>query len=180
MLAIRCKSIEKSRISARFPYEEYGKFDLEDMEDDECKAEFRSHKEDIPVLAEVLGLPETFTCSQGSVTNGIEGLCIMLKRFSYPCRYSDLIPRFGHAVPVMSMICNTVVDFVYNLHGHRITEYNHNLLDRLAFKSMQMQFLQNVPPWIIVLVLWMARSGPFVALGKCKELYTMDTNVYMD
>ena len=103
-----------------FPYEEYGKFDLEDMEDDECKAEFRFHKEDIPVLAEVLGLPETFTCSQGSVTNGIEGLCIMLKRFSYPCRYSDLIPRFGRAVPVMSMICNTVVDFVYNLHGHRL------------------------------------------------------------
>ncbi|CAH3029463.1 unnamed protein product [Porites evermanni] len=117
-----------------FPYEEYGKFDLEDMGDDECKAEFRFHKEDIPVLAEVLGLPETFTCSQGSVTNGIEGLCIMLKRFSYPCRYSDLIPRFGHAVPVMSMICNTVVDFVYNLHGHRITEYNHNLLDSASLQ----------------------------------------------
>lgn len=117
-----------------FPYEEYGKFDLEDMEDDECKAEFRFHKEDIPVLAEVLGLPETFTCSQGSVTNGVEGLCIMLKRFSYPCRYSDLIPRFGHAVPVMSMICNTVVDFIYNLHGHRITEYNHNLLDSASLQ----------------------------------------------
>ena len=23
-------------------------------------------------------------------------------------------------------------------------------------------------------------AGPFVVLGKCKELYTMDTNVYMD
>ena len=30
-----------------FPYEEYGKFDLEDMEDDECKAEFCFHKEDM-------------------------------------------------------------------------------------------------------------------------------------
>ena len=117
-----------------FPYEEYGKFDLEDMDDAECKAEFRFHKEDTPVLAEVLGLPETFTCSQGSVTNGIEGLCVMLKRFSYPCRYSGLIPRFGHRVPVMSMICNTVVDFVYNLHGHRITEYNHNLLDSASLQ----------------------------------------------
>ena len=64
------------------PYVEYGKFDLEEMDDAECKAEFRFRKEHIPVLAEVLGLPETFTCSQGSVTDGIEGLCIMLKRFS--------------------------------------------------------------------------------------------------
>ena len=96
--------------------------------------EFRFHKEDIPVLPKVLGLPKTFTCSQGSVTNGIEGLCIMLKRFSYPCRYSVSIPRFGHPVPVMSMICNTVVDFVYNLHGHRITRCNHNLLNSASLQ----------------------------------------------
>lgn len=70
------------------PYEKYGKFDLEDMDDAECKAEFRLHKEHIPELAELLSLPETFSCSQGSVTTAIEGLCIMLKRFSYPCRYS--------------------------------------------------------------------------------------------
>ena len=34
----------------------------------------------------------------------------------------------------MSMICNTVVDFVYNLHGHRLTEYNHNLLDSTSLQ----------------------------------------------
>ena len=60
------------------------------MDNSECKAEFRFRKEDIPVLAEALGIQKTFTCSQGSVSDGIEGLCIMLKRFSYPCRYSDL------------------------------------------------------------------------------------------
>ena len=108
-----------------FPYEEYGKFDIEDMDD----------AEGIPVLAEVFGLPETFTCSPGSVTNGIEGLCVMLKRFSYPCRYSDSIPRFGHPVPVMSMICNTVVDFIYNLRGHTVTEYNHHLLDSASLQG---------------------------------------------
>jgi len=67
-----------------FPFEENGKFDLEDMDDAECKAEFRFQKDHIPVLAEILGLPETFTCSQGSLTNGIKGLCIMMRRFSYP------------------------------------------------------------------------------------------------
>ena len=104
------------------------------MDDTEYKAEFRFHKEVIPVLAEVLRLPETFTCSQGSVTTGTEGLCTMLKRFGYPCRYSDLIPRFDLSVPVMSMTCNTVVDFVYNLHSLRITEYNHNLRDSASLQ----------------------------------------------
>ena len=87
------------------------------MDNSEWKAEFHFRKEDTPVLAKILGIPETFKRIQGSVNDGIEGLCIMLKRFSYPCRYSDLIPCFGHPVPVISMICI------------KITEYNHNTLD---------------------------------------------------
>ena len=63
------------------------------------------------------------------MSDGIQVLCMMLKRFSYPYSYSDLIPRFGHPVPVISMICSTVVDVIYNLHGHKITEDNHNILD---------------------------------------------------
>ena len=54
--------------SPESPNEEYGKFDLEETDNvSECKAEFRFGKEDIPMLAEALGIPETFTCSQGSV-----------------------------------------------------------------------------------------------------------------
>ena len=83
-----------------FPYEEYGRFDLDEMDDTECKAEFRFRKTDIPLLAEALRIPEKFTCSQGTTSDGIEGLCMVLKRLSYPCRYSDLIPRFGWPVPI--------------------------------------------------------------------------------
>ncbi|KAK2564013.1 hypothetical protein P5673_012222 [Acropora cervicornis] len=43
--------------------------------------------------------------------DGVEGLCIMLKRFAYPCRYSDLIPIFERSVPELSMISNEVVDW---------------------------------------------------------------------
>ena len=112
-----------------FPYEEYGRFDLDEMDDTECKAEFRFRKTDIPLLAEALRIPEKFTCSQGTTSDGIEGLCMVLKRLSYPCRYSDLIPRFGRPVPVLSMINNAVLDYIYDAHSHRITQWNNMILD---------------------------------------------------
>jgi len=37
-----------------FPYEEYSRFNFDNMGEDECKAEFRFSKDDLPVLAEAL------------------------------------------------------------------------------------------------------------------------------
>ncbi|CAH3143736.1 unnamed protein product [Pocillopora meandrina] len=61
-----------------FNYENYQRFNLDEIQEPECKAEFRFNKNDIPVLAEVLGLPETFRCSQRTVANKLEGLCMLL------------------------------------------------------------------------------------------------------
>ena len=58
-----------------------------------------------------------------------------LKRFSYPCRYSDMIPRFAKPVPVLSMITNTLVDFIYDMHGHRIMQWNNFLLGQLKLEE---------------------------------------------
>ena len=41
-----------------FSYDAYDRFDLENMEEAECKSEFRVEKRDIPLLAEALGLTE--------------------------------------------------------------------------------------------------------------------------
>ena len=94
-----------------FPYEEHGRFSFDELDEAECKAEFRFEKRDLPVLVNVLGIPNLFTCSQRTVSDGMEGLCMVLRRMAYPCRYSDLIPRFGWPVPVLSMICNRVIDY---------------------------------------------------------------------
>ena len=42
-----------------FPYECYGKFDLDEMDESECMAEFRFLKKDIPLLFEALQWPDT-------------------------------------------------------------------------------------------------------------------------
>ena len=94
------------------------------MNDSECLAEFRVKKRDLQILAEALQILDSFTCYQRSVVSGMEGLCILLRRLAYPCRYSDITPRFVLPVPVLSMVCNDVLDFIYDTHGHRITQWN--------------------------------------------------------
>ena len=72
-----------------FPYDAYAPCDLEELDDAECVAEFRFRKRDVRALADVLRVPDTIPCEQSSVCTGIEGLCMLLRRMSYPCRYGD-------------------------------------------------------------------------------------------
>ena len=88
-----------------FPCDKYGaQLELHDMEDSECKAEFRVKIRDILALAHVLQIPDAFKCYQGSVCEGIEG-------------------RFCRPVPVLSIITNKVLDFMY-----KILQWIHGLL----------------------------------------------------
>ena len=73
------------------PYNSYPGFDFNDLEDDECLSEFRFYRNDLLLLAEVLGIPKVVECYQKSICTGLEALCIFLKRYSYPCRYSYMI-----------------------------------------------------------------------------------------
>lgn len=51
-----------------------------------------------------LGLPEFYTCQQGTKSTGIEALLVMLRRLSYPNRWYDLCPLFGRPEAELSMI----------------------------------------------------------------------------
>ena len=99
------------------------------MNEEESCVDFRFKKNEILALARVLNLPGKFTCNQGTVCESIEALCIVLRRFAYPCRFSDLVPQFGQPVPELSMITNTVVDFIFQNHGEKLTTWNHALLN---------------------------------------------------
>ena len=39
-----------------------------------------------------------------------------------------MIPTLGLSVPELCMIFNTVIDYTYNLHGHRLTQWNETIL----------------------------------------------------
>ena len=99
------------------PYYKYERFDLENLADDECEVEFRFKKQDIYRLAAALHLPNIIKLENGVVFQPVEALCICLKRFTYPCRYADLLPRFGRPVPQLCMVTNHMVDYLFNRYG---------------------------------------------------------------
>ena len=115
-----------------FPHDYYEEFSLDNFSEEECIAEFRVEKNDLSVLANSLGIPLVFRCSQRSVFGGMEGLCMLLKRLAYPCRYSDMIPRFGRPVPEMSMMANVVLDWIFNDH---LTDFNQPFLSRASLRT---------------------------------------------
>ena len=56
------------QVNLELPYYEYEEFNLEEnFSEAECKAKFRFERGDIEHFADVLQLPPTFECPQGSV-----------------------------------------------------------------------------------------------------------------
>ena len=144
------------------------------------EAEFRFRKEDIPTLAEVLAIPDSLVCPQGTKADGIEGLCCALKRFSHPCRCSDMIPLFGRTVAELSMISNVVVDYICNQHGHRLLQWNEILFhpENLQAYANAIHF-QGATLINCIGFMSMKLFGPLVDQGNFKDQCIMATNAYM-
>ena len=103
-------------------------FNFDDWDNTECRADLRFGKADIFLLLEVLRFPDKFVCSQRTVCSKLKGLCILLKRLAFPCRYIDMVSRFGRNPTELCLIFSTVVEFVYSSHCHRLESWNRPFL----------------------------------------------------
>ncbi|EDO35600.1 predicted protein [Nematostella vectensis] len=117
------------------PYNSYENFDFDILEEDECMSEFRFHKSDIPLLAEMLQIPDRLTLYQRSVCSGLEALCIVLKRLAYPCRYADMVAKFSRPVPVLCIINNHLMDYIYQTQSQRILQWNNTVMNPHALQA---------------------------------------------
>ena len=124
-----------SSTNLELPYDSYNHFNLDVLENDECLSEFRFQKRDFTLLVEVMQIPDVITCYQRSVCSGLEALCIVLKRLAYPCHYANMIPRLARPVPMLCMINNLMMDLIYQMHGHRILQWNNALLNPRALQE---------------------------------------------
>ena len=121
--------INKSK-NLDLPYQNYEKFELENLNEDECRSEFRFMKRDIFDLCDIFRIPEEIKCYNGVKADKEEALCIFLKRFAYPCRYQDIMFRFGRPVPQICMISNYMMNLIYTNWGHLLSDMQQNWLSR--------------------------------------------------
>ena len=91
-----------------FPYWNYTRFDWNQWTNDECSADFRFHKADVYRLFHALHIPGQIITYNRSLYDGLEAFCVFLKCYAYPCRYSDLVLRFGR-LPQNSAWCQTAL-----------------------------------------------------------------------
>lgn len=101
--------------------EMYGAFNLNNLSETECKLYFRFEQDDIPRLAQALRVPNDLTTGSGHRCSGIEGLCILLRRLSYPNRLSELEYLFGKSAPALSKIIDYMLNHIYNNFGHKLS-----------------------------------------------------------
>lgn len=128
LVLLLLENSEKRPRKSSFPYDDYEPFSLDDMDEEECKSDFRFEKDDIHYLADMLELPEKLRCSSRITVENVEGLCLVLKQMANPCQKDDLIQCFGKPMSELRIVTNKVIDYLYRVHKHRITKWNEYLL----------------------------------------------------
>ena len=123
-----------------FPYDHYTTFDLDALDESESVAEFRLCKRDVRTLSNVLQIPDTIICDQRSICDGIEGLCILLKRMSCMLADSRLLddleqfafnaagqPLCVYGDPAYPLRIHLQQPFKYGVLTPQMEEYNHRM-----------------------------------------------------
>ena len=100
------------------------RFSLETLTDIQCLSSFRFDKQSIRRLTTALRLPERFVCPNRTVVSGQDALCVLLRRLVYPNRLVDLEPFFGRPKSTLSLIINTTLNYLYDIHGHLLINFN--------------------------------------------------------
>ena len=125
----------KKKANPVFPYWNHAKFNINAWTEDECWADFRFHKDDLYRLQNALNFVEPIITDNRLNVDPLEALCILLKRLAFPCRYSDMIPRFGRSVPDLCLIFNKALDKVHSDFGHLLTSFDQQWLSRQNLKE---------------------------------------------
>ena len=132
---LRQRGVNSVNLHLELPYWKYDRFGLEDMTDEECSVKLCFRKNDIYQLCASLHLPQVCRCYNRQNIDSVKALCVYLKRYACLCRYTELVPRFGRPVPQLCMICDLVVDEIYNRFSHLLTDLNQPWLCRESLKS---------------------------------------------
>ena len=102
------------------------------MNDNKCEVEFGLPKVDIYTLHYIMNI----LLYNGAKVTKIDGLCILLRRYSYPNRYLDSTPRFGRPVLHLCIITNQVMSLSYDSLHHVVTSFCQTWISPEHLKSL--------------------------------------------
>jgi hypothetical protein len=80
----------------------------------------------------------------GKICGQEEALCILLKMFAYPCTHSALIPTFSRPISELALNINRMTSLLFDIHGHRLTEWNHQILHPEALETYMLQLYRTM------------------------------------
>lgn len=112
-------------------------FELEQLSSAECSQLFRFSKEDLRELRVRLRLPAVMTAPNRTTWSGLEGLCLTLRRLSYPSRRCDLEQLFGRGVAEASIIFNSTLDHMYQEWNRLFIDLNEHTGSWLSPQRME-------------------------------------------
>ena len=119
---------------------------------------FRFLKDDIHLLQ----VPDEVVCYNRLVVDGIEALCVLLKRFAYPIRYS-----------------NAMMDIIYNQHCHRLRNCNQAWLSPANLQTYADVIHEAGAPYTNCWGFVDGTVRPVCRPEIYRGVYTMDTKGFM-
>lgn len=126
----------RERRTPDYQHQNYESFDLDRLTEDECWTRYRFRKADIPrIVAALLLGPEIVTYDR-HVVPSVEAFCVLLRRFAFPIRLSDLVPEFARPVPTIGIIVSHMVRYIHSTFGHLLDSIDQTWLSRDNLKEM--------------------------------------------
>jgi len=103
-------------------------FNLDDYDDSRCERMFRFQVDEIMDIADELRMPALFELDNRSKFGCLEGLCLVLRRIAYPCRFIDLVYMFGRSESMLSRTVNHVLRWIYTHWAALLLRWDHTRL----------------------------------------------------
>jgi hypothetical protein len=132
-LLLCCLALELSAVFPRPRINVRHKARIDSLTTHDSIVHYRFTPSHIRLLLHLLDIPAVIVCGHqghGHLCGGEEGLLLLLRRLTYPCRWSELVLEFGLHIEVMSELFGFMVNHVVGRFGH--------LLDNLALWEPQL------------------------------------------
>ena len=137
-----------------------GLFDLEELSDSDIWINFRFEKNHILELLVMLEIPSIVKLDNGMEIPGLECLCLLLRRLSYPNRLNDLVPMFKRDYSILSRIIKQITRFIIGKWYYLISFPSHLINEEYILNCKDLfQFNHAIFGFIDGTVRFMCRPG---------------------